>query len=419
MKVALSPTLGINESVRRLIARGRPVLHFGFGEAGLPAHPLLRQALATAPADNSYAPVAGDPGLREAIAGYFDRRGLATDPSRVVVAPGSKALLFALIHALPGDVLLPQPSWVSYGPQTVLAGKRAFRVPIPEEAGGVPDPDRLREAVGRARAEGAAPGVLIITQPDNPTGTLAGRDLLDAVAAIAREEDLAIVADEIYRDLAYDPTSFVSIAEIVPERTVITSGLSKSLALGGWRIGVMRAPDNDLGRSAVEGVCALGSEVWSCLPSPLVPVARLAFEEPAEILSHIEASRKVHQSVAQRAFEAVTEAGAACRRPQGAFYLYPDLGAHADRLAERGIATGRDLADALLERFDIAVLEGRAFGDGDALRFRMSTSLLYGTTDEERWATLTTLSADQGAHVPAIDAAIARLGEALATVIRG
>lgn len=419
MDLTLSPTLGINESVKRLIAAGRPVLHFGFGEAGLPAHPLLREALSTAPADNAYAPVAGEEVLRGSVAGYFRRRGLPTDPSAIVVAPGSKALLFSLMLALPGDVILPQPSWVSYGPQAALAGKRVFRVPIPEQAGGVPDPDGLRRAVDRARVEGADPRILVLTLPDNPTGTLASRDLLEAIVAIARENGLALVADEIYRDLTYDQASFVSVAEIFPEGTVITSGLSKSLALGGWRIGVMRTPDNELGRSVIRGVCAVGSEVWSCLPSPLAAVARVAFDEPEEIRAHVEASRRVHETVARLAFEAVIDAGARCRPPQAAFYLYPDLTVHADRLASQGITSGSDLANALLDRFDIAVLEGRAFGDEDALRFRMSTSLLYGRNDEERWATLEALSGRGGAHIPAIDSAIERLGDALAALIRG
>src|ERR687883_487838 len=114
---ASSPTLAINEAVKERLARGEPTLHLGFGEAGLPVHPLLRDAVARAAGANAYGSVQGDPELRAAVPGYFRRRGLETDPDLVVVAPGSKPLLYALALVLDGDVVVPRPAWVSYEPQ--------------------------------------------------------------------------------------------------------------------------------------------------------------------------------------------------------------------------------------------------------------------------------------------------------------
>ena len=117
-------------------------------------------------------------------------------------APGSKPLLYALLQALPGDVVLPVPCWVSYAAHAAIAGKRVIGVPIGEEAGGVPDPPHLRAALAEAEGVGARPGILVLTLPDNPTGTVASEALVREVCEVAEAAGLLIVCDEIYRDLA-------------------------------------------------------------------------------------------------------------------------------------------------------------------------------------------------------------------------
>src|SRR5918912_2957313 len=110
---------------------GRPVLNLAFGDAGLPVDPALARALAAAADLNAYGSVAGEPALRRSVARYWARRGFDTDPGRILVGPGTKPLLFALLLALPGDVVLAQPSWSSYEPHARLKGKRVVRVPVP------------------------------------------------------------------------------------------------------------------------------------------------------------------------------------------------------------------------------------------------------------------------------------------------
>ena len=142
--VTFSATLAANEAMEARRRRGEPVLPLGFGEAGLPVHPLLREALARAAGCNRYGPVAGHGPLREAAAGYWTRRGLPTGPDAIVCGPGSKALLYGLIAAIGGDVAVTRPSWVSYAAQASLAGHAAHFVPGP---GGVPDAGLLDRAV--------------------------------------------------------------------------------------------------------------------------------------------------------------------------------------------------------------------------------------------------------------------------------
>src|SRR3984893_8429143 len=181
--MASSPTLAINEAVAARRAAGRKTIHLGFGEASFPLHPVLNEALARAAKHTGYAPVAGIPSLRTAIAAYLERtRHLAFAPDQIIVAPGSKPLLYTLLQALEGDLLLPVPSWVSYTPHAQLAGRRV--IPVETDAS---DPHRLTpqalsEAFTRARFEGANPRILIVNTPSNPTGSMFSGENTQALA---------------------------------------------------------------------------------------------------------------------------------------------------------------------------------------------------------------------------------------------
>lgn len=408
-----SATLAIDEAVERRRRAGQDVLHLGFGEAGLPPSPGLAEALASAAGRNGYGPVAGSEEARAAAAGWFARRGPATGPDQIIYAPGSKPLLFALLAAIGGDVVLPRPAWVSYAAQAALLGREVIAVPIPPEAGGIPDPMLLDRALREAKAHGAHPRTLILTVPDNPTGTVAPAEQVEAVCAMAERHGLAIISDEIYAELCHPGAveTAPSATRYLPERTVVTSGLSKSLALGGWRIGFARVPAGQWGRELYRDLTGIASEVWSALAAPMQAVATYALDEPPEIRTRIAASRRLHGRMAAAVHAEFTAAGAACRPPQAGFYLYPDFAALAPKLDAQGIRTGADLATVLLDRHGVATLPGSAFGDpGSALTLRVATSLLYGTTAEQRTAAL---AAQEPETLPWIAAALARLRVAL------
>jgi aspartate aminotransferase len=391
--------------------RGEPVLPLAFGEAGLPAHQVLRAALAQAAGCNSYGPVAGHGPLREAAASYWARRGLPTEAEVVICGPGSKALLFGLTAAIGGDVAVTRPSWVSYAAQAALSGRTAHFVP---GAGGVPEADLLAQAVMAARAAGNPIRSVVMTLPDNPTGLLAPAAAVRALCAVAESHDLVIISDEIYRDLVHNPDApFTSPAVICPERTVVTTGLSKNLALGGWRLGVARLPAGGFGRELRDRLLGIGSEIWSAPAGPVQRAAALAFSEPPVLAARIADSRRLHGSVARAVAARFAAAGAAVPAPQAAFYLYPDFSPLADVLLGRhGITSDQSLAAVLLREYGVGVLPGSAFGeDGGRLRLRVATAMLYGETDAERHAALS--SADP-CSLPWIAASLARLEEVLA-----
>lgn len=409
----ISPNLALDQLVARRRAEGQPVVHLGFGESRLPVFPGLLDQLAAGGHRTAYGPVAGDTAARQAAAGYFARRRLPTEPDQVVLAPGSKPLLMAVLAAAQGDVLLPRPCWVTYAPQARLVGRRAFGVQVPADCGGVPDPEALREAVRAARADGGSPRILILTLPDNPTGTLAPPPLVREVCAVAEDEDLFIVSDEIYRDILHDPSQpLLSPAEVVPERTVVTTGLSKSHALGGWRIGLARMPDGPGGRHLRDGVLSVASEVWSTLAGPMQEVARYAFAEPPELAEYLAAASRLHGTVAAAVHRIFVAAGAFCRRPTGGFYVYPDFEPLRQELAAFACADSASLQHHLLDSLGIAVLGGHHFGDDQqALRFRAATSLLYGETDEERREALHAADPLRVQHIASV---LARIENALA-----
>ena len=414
LSTPISATLAANEAMDVRRRRGQPVLPLAFGEAGLPVHPALRAALSAATASNGYGPVAGLPALRAAAAGYWGRRTLPTSPDQVVCGPGSKALIFGVLLALGQDVAVPMPSWVTYAAQAGLINTNAHFVAVPPGEGGICDPAGLDAACRAARDAGRPIRSVIVTLPDNPTGTLARPETVAEFCEVAAEHDLIIIADEIYRDLVHDPaTPFTSPAEIAPLRTVVTTALSKSLALGGWRIGVARLPDGALGPALRERLLGVGSEIWSAPAAPIQHAAAYAFGEPDPIIERISRSRALHASVVRAVAGRFRAAGLPVPSPQAAFYVYPDFGPWRDWLRARyQISTGAGLTRHLLERYGAGVLPASAFGEPDsALRVRVATSLLYGDTDEQREESL---ASSEPVTLPWVVDALDRISDILA-----
>lgn len=396
----ISATLAINEETARRRAADLPVLPLGFGEAGLPVHSSLVRRLGEAAGHASYGPVAGIEELRDAAAGYWQRRGIATTSERVIAGPGSKPLLYALLRASGGSVALPAPSWVSYAAQAALLRIPAELLPTIRGEGGVPDPDELDAAATRCRRDGTPLTAVVLTLPDNPTGTVAGPETVRATCDVADRHDLLIISDEIYRDLVHDEaTPYLSPAEVAPDRTVVTTGLSKSLALGGWRTGVARFPDGPRGTRLLDEVAAIASEVWSAPTHPVQYAAAWAFTEPDCLRERVRLSRLLHGRVARAVADQLRAVGASVSRPTAGFYVYPDLESHREvAQARHGVGTGPQLATALLDGPGIATLPAAVFGEPPAaLRLRVATSQLYGSTDEQREQSL---ASDDPASLP-------------------
>ncbi len=427
-RLSLSPTLAINEAVAARRAVGQVVIHLGFGEAAFPLHPLLRAALAGSATATSYPAVLGIPRLREAIAGYLNReRGLAYEAAQIAVAPGSKPLLYALMQALAGDVLLPVPSWVSYAPHAQLAGKWVIPVATDPADFHRLTPQALAAAAARARHDGADPRILVVNTPSNPTGGMFARADVEALAAWARGAGVTILSDEIYAELAHGWRPHVSPAEFYPEGTIVTGGLSKGFSAGGWRLGYAALPGGAAGRELLSAVRALASEIWSGAAAPIQEAAVVAYGPDADLALYRRRAARVFGHATGRLQEALVRNGVRAAKPAGAFYLYADFAPFAEALRARGVETGMELARRLLDEHGIATLPGIAFGDApEALRLRLATSLLCAQDmalrplpEDHLWPLLESadsLPADDPAAgaplpLPAIDRAIEALDD--------
>ena len=413
-QVPVSATLAANEALARRRQRGEPVLPLAFGESGLPVHPRLTAELAHMAGQGAYGPVAGTERLRTAAAGYWSRRSLPTSPAAVVAGPGSKALLFATLLALGTDVAVPRPSWVSYAAQATLIGATAHFVPTVAGEGGCCDPAALEAAVRASRRAGRPIGAVLVTLPDNPTGRLASPASVRELCAVAERNNLIIISDEIYRDLVHDPDApFLSPAQVAPQRTVVTTALSKNLSVGGWRIGVARMPDGPAGTALRDRLLGIASEIWSAAVGPIQQAAAVALDEPADLAERVARSRSLHAVVCQEAARLCSAAGLEVAPPQAAFYLYPDFAPWRAQLRGRfGVSTAADLAALLLDRYGAGTLPGSAFGESPScLRLRMATGLLYGETDEQREQAL---AAADPLRLPWISDSMTRFGEMLA-----
>lgn len=377
--LATSATLTMNEAVAKRRSSGRETIHLGFGEAAFPLHPLLNTGLAEAAKRTGYAPVLGIPALRQAIAGYLSRkRGVMFSSDQIVVGPGSKPLLYALLQILEGDLLLPVPSWVSYAPHARLAGRRVIEVETDPGDHHRLTPQALSQAVAQAHKDGAYPRILLVNTPSNPTGSMFDRANVEAIAHWAREAGVTIISDEIYAELAHGWREHVSPSRFYPEGCIVTGGLSKAFSAGGWRLGYAALPSTMEGTQAMAALRALASEIWSAAATPVQEAALAAFALNDSIEQYVQRSARIHGYVAGKFYDTLVSLGVPCPRPAGAFYLYPDFYPWRPALMERGISTSEELVHYLLEEWDIATLPGTVFGERpEALRLRLATSMLY------------------------------------------
>lgn len=359
---ALSPTLHINEIVTKRRARGEPVLHMGFGQAPFPVPERLQQALRDHVHRNEYTATAGLSELRAAAAEYYrEKTGLAAERFDVLIAPGSKLLLYALQMAVGGDLLMPVPSWVSYAPQAKMLRQEVIKFPARlDDQGYHIDPGILRAAIRTARREGKNPAKIILNYPNNPAGLTIPDENLRALAALCREEDIFIISDEIYGFVLFGDTPYRSISADAPERTAVTTGLSKHLSLGGWRVGVGFIPKEIPG--LYDLLCKIASEMWSCVPVPVQMAAIEAFKGHADIEQYILECNKVHGLMNRHIAKMLRGAGVIAPDTQGAFYNYPDFGPLRRLMEARGIETSPALAAHLLEEYGLSSLPGTAFG---------------------------------------------------------
>uniref|UniRef100_A0AAU3I7S6 Aminotransferase class I/II-fold pyridoxal phosphate-dependent enzyme n=1 Tax=Streptomyces sp. NBC_01393 TaxID=2903851 RepID=A0AAU3I7S6_9ACTN len=390
--------------MRRTDPEGHGPLRYGppLPDQGLPVLPELRSVLAAAANRSAAEPCGGGPVLLDAASGYWTRRGLRAAPDRVAAAPGAPALLLALTGALGGDILVPRPCAAWWAPQARLLGRSVFHVATPAECGGVPDPYALLETVRRVRAEGGDPRLLLLSVADDPTATVAPPEVVHEAVEAAAGEGLHIVSDETWRDTLHEPrdTVLLSPAEMLPDDVSVIADLAGAFLPQGWPAAVARFPDNAAGASLRSRVLDVLTVLGARVAEPVAAAAAYALGEPAAITERLTAAVRLHACVADAVHRAVGAAGAVVRPPQAGRHLYVDLGAFRSVLGARGVGDAQDLEDHLSARLGMPAPGGHRFGDDlAALRVRLGTGPLLGSTDEEREEALISPSPLELPHV--------------------
>lgn len=343
---------------RALEAAGRDVVHLEMGEPDFPTPEPIRAACVRALAEGhtGYAPAAGLPALREAVAAHTARtRGVAVDPDRVVITSGGKPVIFYAYLALvePGDeVIYPDPGFPIFG--SLVAALRAVGRPWHPGSGTTrrPDLDALAALMGpRTR-------LLVLNSPSNPTGVVYTRAELARIAELCHAHDVVCLSDEIYSRILFDARHESILSEPgMAERTILLDGFSKTWSMTGWRLGWAVAPP-PLARAFEK----LVTNSNSCAVNFAQHAALAALALPDEPVRRMVDAFRERRDVLVAGLSALP--GVACDRPQGSFFAFADVrgtGADAPRLADR-----------LLEEAGVACVEGEAFGAGGAGHLRFS-----------------------------------------------
>jgi len=355
-----SATLVINERSNALVASGKKVYKLGFGQSPFPVPKIVVDALKANAHQKDYLPVRGLYALRKAVANYNQQKfGLATTAEDVLIGPGSKELLFLTQMIYQGELLLPQPSWVSYEPQAHLASKGHHWLATKVENGYMLDAATLAE---HCQKELNVPRILILNYPSNPAGGSLNTSQLQSLAKVARQHKILILSDEIYGDV-HHTGQHESIAKYYPEGTIVSSGLSKWCGAGGWRLGTFSFP-KEL-RWLLDKMAVVASETFTTTSAPIQYAAVKAYEEGSEIEEYLKHSRIILGKVAQACSKLLLAKNITHPHPTGGFYLMPNFNFYREKLQARNIRSSIHLSESLLEETGVALLPLSAFGMPD------------------------------------------------------
>lgn len=351
-----SATLAINEQCKALKQQGREVFMLGLGQSPFPVPEQVVEALRQHAHEKDYLPVKGLPALREAIAGYYQRKGISCRQDDVLIGPGSKELLFILQLVYYGDLVIPCPTWVSYSPQAQIIGRMVRWANTKPQNGWRLTAEELDMI---CRDDPQRPRIVILNYPANPTGTTYSDAQLRELAEVARKYGVVMLSDEIYGELHFK-AQHISIAKYYPEGTIISSGLSKWSGAGGWRLGSFVFPKGL--RWLLDAMAIVASETFTATSAPIQYAAVTAFEGSPEIQEYLRNSRRVLHAIAKCLVDRARAMHLNLPSPEGAFYLFPDFSFYRTQLREKGIRTSVELCRAVLNDTGVAMLPGSDFG---------------------------------------------------------
>jgi aspartate aminotransferase len=362
-QVTPSITLAIAAKAKAMKAEGIDVCSFSAGEPDFdtPAHIKAAAAKALDEGKTKYGPAAGEPKLREAIAHKLKHdNGLNYKAENVLVTNGGKHSLYNLIVALidPGDeVIIPSPYWLSYPEMVTLVGGKSVIVETDASTGYKITPEQLKKAITPKTK------LFVLNSPSNPTGMVYTPGEIKALAQVIVDADIYVVSDEIYEKILYDGAEHISIGSLGEEifsRTLISSGFAKGYSMTGWRLGYLAGPVEIIkAASTIQG----HSTSNVCTFAQYGAIA--ALESSQDCVEEMRQAFAKRRQVMFARLNAIP--GLSTAKPDGAFYLFPDI-------SKTGLKS-LEFCDAFLAEHQVALIPGVAFGADKNVRLSYATDM--------------------------------------------
>jgi aspartate aminotransferase len=370
---AMSPsaTLAMAAKARRMRAEGVEVISFATGEPDFVTPPAIREEAKRALDEGltHYTPSAGIPELKRAVVNKLARdNGLKYDDDEVTITCGAKQAIYNALQVIidPGDeVIIPAPYWVSFPDQVRLADGKPVIITTTIDGSFKVTPKALEQAItSRTRA-------IILNTPSNPTGSAYTQEELERIGGLMCRHGITVISDEIYEKLTYDGFVHTSIAAAHPpakEITIVVGGVSKAYAMTGWRMGFAAGP-----KEIITKMTMLVGQQITGIPAFVQRACVAAFDGAHE---EVERMRREFESRRDLMLKRLlTVPGISCHKPEGAFYLFPNVGSYLGRKWKgHTMDSATALANFLLEEGHIAVVSGDPFGAPGHIRLSYAAS---------------------------------------------
>jgi len=361
-----SSTLLINEVSNKMEKEGKKVFKFGFGQSPFKVPEDVVTELKNHAHQNSYLPMQGLKELREAIAKYISsKKKLEYKPENIIVGPGSKELMFLLHILFDGEIILPAPSWVSYAPQAIIGRNKIKWLECSSENNWFPTAEELEKLLKENKDQKY---LLFLNSPNNPSGQICGN--LDKLAELSKKYNLYFLSDEIYSELSFED-NFKSISSYAPEKTIISTGLSKWCGAGGWRLGYFIIPENL--SNITNQLKVLASETFSSVSAPIQYAAIAAHKNNHD--EYINKSKNILKAVGNYVYDNLKSNDVLINKPQGGFYLMPEF-------VGKKFNSSSEMCEDILKKTGVALLPGSDFGFN---KERMLARLSFTDFDGEQF----------------------------------
>ena len=368
-RIKPSPTIAVTQKARELRAAGKDVIGLGAGEPDFDTPDNVKRAAIKAikDGDTKYTAVDGTPALKKAIINKFKRENnLTYTADQITVGTGGKQVLYNAFMATLNkgvEVIIPAPFWVSYPDMVLLAGGKPKIVKCSEADGFKLTPKSLKKAITKNTKW------LILNSPSNPTGAgYTKKEINDLAKVLIKHKNVHILSDDIYEHISYDNFKFYTIAQVskLKDRTLTMNGVSKSYAMTGWRIGYAAGP-----KDIIKAIGKIQSQSTSNPSSISQAAAVEALNGNQSFIKKRSKAFKERRNFVVKSLNAIN--GISCLTPNGAFYVFPSCKGLLNK--KTGLKTDTDFVQKLLEKSNVAVVQGSAFGLDGYFRISYATSM--------------------------------------------